>query len=108
MSLPRIDPTQYEQQLSEKKAFIERRFAEFEPPALEVFSSPATYYRMRAEFRVWHDGDDLFFAMYDADPDRPGEKKIVRMDQYPAASGRWGVTRASTTVISMESEYIPV
>ena len=25
----------------------------------EVFRSPVSHYRMRAEFRIWHDGDDL-------------------------------------------------
>ncbi|WP_256744384.1 hypothetical protein, partial [Cronobacter sakazakii] len=25
----------------------------------EVFRSPVSHYRMRAEFRLWHDGDDL-------------------------------------------------
>lgn len=47
----------------------------------EVFTSPESHYRMRAEFRVWHDGDDLFHIMFDKET-----KERVRIDQFPVAS----------------------
>lgn len=69
MALPKIDAANYETQLDNKRTWLENRFACFNPPALEVHRSPETHYRMRAEFRVWHDGDDMFYAMFE-----PGKK----------------------------------
>jgi tRNA (uracil-5-)-methyltransferase len=43
-------------------------------------SSPA-HYRMRAEFRVWHDGDDLYHIMFDQ-----ASKQQYRVDQFLPAS----------------------
>lgn len=68
-SLPVIDPALYPAQLEEKRAAMQAMFAHFELPELEVFTSPETGYRMRAEFRVWHDGDDLDYVMFE-----PGDK----------------------------------
>ncbi len=64
----------YQAQLDEKRAG-------FTLPALEVHSSPAEYYRMRAEFRIWHEGDDLFHCMY-----APATKEIIKIDHFPTAS----------------------
>ena len=44
-------------------------------PAPEVYASPAEGFRMRAEFRVWHEGDDSFYVMFD--PASPREPKKV-------------------------------
>ena len=41
----------------------------------------APNYRMRAEFRVWHDGDDLYYIMFDKET-----REKYRVDQFPAAS----------------------
>ncbi len=38
--------------------------ARFNAPEPEIFSSPTSHYRMRAEFRIWHEGDDLFHIMF--------------------------------------------
>ncbi|MCM2972813.1 tRNA (uridine(54)-C5)-methyltransferase TrmA [Larsenimonas suaedae] len=88
MPLPQVDPGRYEQQLAEKAARIEALFQPFDPPELEVFASPDAEYRMRAEFRMWHEGDDLYYAMFEVDPLDRGNKTVVRMDQYPVASRR--------------------
>ena len=73
----------YQQQLDAKVARISAQFAEFNPPALEVFESPENYYRMRAEFRIWHTDDDMFYAMFDRNED--GSKRVVRIDEFPVA-----------------------
>jgi tRNA (uracil-5-)-methyltransferase len=73
----------YQQQLDAKIARISAQFAEFNPPALEVFASPEQNYRMRAEFRVWHTEDDMFYAMFERDAE--GQKKVIRIDQFPVA-----------------------
>lgn len=49
---------------------------------LEVFSSKIEHYRMRAEFRIWHEDDDLFYAMFP-----PGNKyQPIRIESFPQAS----------------------
>ncbi|MFC0268318.1 tRNA (uridine(54)-C5)-methyltransferase TrmA [Kushneria aurantia] len=88
MSVPVVDPPRYHQQLADKRRRLEAQFDDLSPPPLEVFASPPVYYRMRCEFRLWHDGDDLFHAMFEPDPERPDGKRVVRMDQYPVASRR--------------------
>lgn len=88
-----IDPSGYDAQLDAKRERIERQFARFSPPPLEVFASPPSHYRMRAEFRIWHEGDDLFYAMFEPDPDAPLHRgrvaqRVVRVDRFPVASER--------------------
>lgn len=75
-------PTErYETQLAEKITHLQSMMAPFAAPVVEVFRSPVKHYRMRAEFRLWHDGDDLYHIMFD-----PQTKSRVRIDSFPAAS----------------------
>jgi tRNA (uracil-5-)-methyltransferase len=84
MSLPQVDPSQYEAQLQRKRAYVEATFAEFDIPDVDLYRSPTEHYRMRAEFRVWHDGDDLYYVMFE-----PGNKRApVRIDNCPMVSRR--------------------
>jgi tRNA (uracil-5-)-methyltransferase len=76
-----INADHYQTQLHEKVAFVEDRFSQFPMPQLQVFSSAPLHYRMRAEFRVWHDGDDLYHIMFD-----PQTKQKYRVDHFPPAS----------------------
>ncbi|WP_394132874.1 tRNA (uridine(54)-C5)-methyltransferase TrmA [Shewanella maritima] len=77
MNLAAMDPKNYNDQLQHKRVTLEQEFAEFTPPQLEVFASEPEHYRMRAEFRVWHDGDDLYYYMFDK-----ALNEKVRTDQY--------------------------
>ncbi len=86
MAVPVVDPERYPAQLEAKRTRISQRFAALSPPELEVFASPASHYRMRCEFRIWHEGDDLFYAMFEVDPQDPKQKRVIRLDQYPVAS----------------------
>ncbi|MBZ9557369.1 MULTISPECIES: tRNA (uridine(54)-C5)-methyltransferase TrmA [Modicisalibacter] len=86
MAVPVVEPERYTAQLEAKRERITAQFASFDPPALEVFASPASHYRMRCEFRVWHEGDDLFYAMFEVDPADPKNKQVIRLDQYAVAS----------------------
>lgn len=74
----------YQQQLDAKVERISAQFAEYQPPALEVFESPEQYYRMRAEFRIWHTEDDLFYAMFERDENN--NKKVIRIDEFPGGN----------------------
>ncbi|KGK40941.1 tRNA (uracil-5-)-methyltransferase [Nitrincola sp. A-D6] len=84
MSLPQVDPERYSQLLAAKQQRLLQQFAEFELPAVEVFESPREHYRMRAEFRTWHDDDDLYYVMFE-----PGNKRApVKVTHCPMVSER--------------------
>jgi tRNA (uracil-5-)-methyltransferase len=53
----------YEEQVSKKIAFIKELFKPLHVKDIEVFTSPDTHYRNRAEFRIWHDEDEMNYAM---------------------------------------------
>lgn len=72
---------QYQQQLDNKSHELQALFNEFNAPELEVFDSPAEHYRLRAEFRVWHEGDDLYYIMFDKET-----RQKYRVDSFPVAS----------------------
>ena len=86
MAIPTVDPARYDEQLAEKQAYVESTFAAFDTPALEAYPSPPSHYRQRCEFRIWHEEDDLFYAMFEVDPENPKNKRVVRLDQFPVAS----------------------
>ena len=81
MSLQFVDPENYETLLEAKKEQLNEQLASFNPPSLECFASPKLHYRMRTEFRVWHDGDDLDYIMFDKET-----KQKIRVAQFPPAS----------------------
>lgn len=69
----------YAEQLQQKIQQVQTLFAQFDLPELEVFDSPATGFRMRAEFKIWHEGSQAHYAMY-----RQGEyKKPYIVEEFP-------------------------
>lgn len=56
-SIPSINyaPEKYQQLLAEKAGRITQLFTPFSPPKPDVYPSPTSHFRMRAEFRIWHD-----------------------------------------------------
>ncbi len=82
MSIHQVFPERYPEQLQQKVDSIGSMFAPFAPPELEVFPSPVSHYRMRAEFKIWHEGNRSHYAMY-----QPGEyKKPFIIDTFPVAN----------------------
>lgn len=76
-----IDPLSYPAQIQEKLTLLKNEFSSFELPELEVFESQPLHYRMRAEFRIWHRENAVFFAM-----NHPGEKSTFTLEQFPPGS----------------------
>ncbi|OAT27877.1 tRNA (uridine(54)-C5)-methyltransferase TrmA [Proteus myxofaciens] len=77
-----LSPTQtYQSQLDEKTQRIKMMMAPFNAPEPNVFSSPEQHYRMRAEFRIWHEQDSLYHIMFDQKT-----KQRIRVDNFPIAS----------------------
>ncbi len=59
-----VNPELYQAQLADKIARLKAMFVDYSMPELEVFESPVANYRMRAEFRIWHEGDDMYYIMF--------------------------------------------
>lgn len=79
MSMHLAHPEDYYVQLQAKAAATEAEFTEFTPPSLEVFNSPDSHFRMRAEFKIWLSEEKASYAMYE-----PGQsKKPFIIEQFP-------------------------
>lgn len=76
-----IHPDNYQSQLDQKVSDMSNLFAEFTMPNAEVFTSAPLNYRLRAEFRVWHEGDDLYYIMFNKDT-----REKFRVTDFPVAS----------------------
>lgn len=72
---------QYEQQLTGKINRLRQMMLPFQAPNAQIFRSRTAYYRMRAEFRIWHDADDLYHIMFDQQT-----KMRIRIDHFMAGS----------------------
>ena len=84
MPLSAVDPARYQQLLAEKCARVTALLAPFEPPVANVYPSAPTGFRMRAEFRMWHEGDDLDYVMF-----RRNEPTVpVPVTHFPIACER--------------------
>ncbi len=81
MPLSRIDPALYPSLLADKLAQFKHDFADLDVPEPAVFASAPLNYRMRAEFRIWHEGDALDYAMFNAD----NPKQPVAIEAFPIA-----------------------
>ncbi len=80
-------PELYEAQFNEKITRFKNQLATLNLNTrfnIEAFQSPKQHYRMRAEFKIWHDGDTAHYAMFNK-----GEpKKPIFIEQFPVASLR--------------------
>ncbi|QBY03958.1 tRNA (uridine(54)-C5)-methyltransferase TrmA [Thalassotalea sp. HSM 43] len=79
--LSHIHPDNYQSQLAEKTSAMQTLFNGFSVPDAEVFQSEPLHYRLRAEFRVWHQDEDLYYIMFNQQT-----REKFRVDQFPVAS----------------------
>jgi tRNA (uracil-5-)-methyltransferase len=77
------DPTSYQQQLDNKVDLYKNLMndAGIELPKLEIHASAPYGFRMRAEFRVWHEQGKAHYAM-----NKPGEKRPYIIKDFPIGS----------------------
>ncbi len=68
----------YESQLSDKIILNKERFFDYYNGEISVFKSPSSSYRSRSEFKIWHVGDAIHYAMNHID-----KKGIVIIDSCP-------------------------
>lgn len=84
MPLSAVRPASYDALLSAKAETVSALLAPFAPPTPQIFASPPTGFRMRAEFRLWHQGDDLDYVMFRReDPRIP-----IAINHFPIACER--------------------
>ena len=76
-----IDTQLYPAQLEAKRKRFLETMAGLSLPAPEVFDSAPVNFRMRAEFRIWHEQGRAHYAM-----NRPGEKRPYIIDSFPIGS----------------------
>lgn len=87
MPLSKIIPAEYSFQLAEKAARFKADFAPFALPEPALFASSPLSYRLRAEFRMWHQGEGdeggerIDYAMFA--PENP--RRPVVIDDFPIA-----------------------
>lgn len=85
---------EYLTQLEEKTSRLNALLNPYTQAKLAVFHSEEQGYRMRAEFRVWHDGDDLYHIMFNSET-----KEKYRVDSFPPASET--INQAMTTLLEL-------
>jgi len=76
-----IQPENYPALLEEKVAFIRNLFDQYPADEINVFDSPVRHFRMRTEFRIWHDEAGLHYIMFDKS--NQGEKVFIT--EFPQA-----------------------
>lgn len=76
-----LPTNQYRTLLTEKATKLQNLLYPFNAPELTIFASEPEHFRMRAEFRVWHEGDDLFHIMFDQQT-----RQRKRIDSFPQGS----------------------
>jgi tRNA (uracil-5-)-methyltransferase len=71
----------YQQQLDEKTNRVKDLLSLFYSSDIDIYASQPTHFRMRAEFRIWHEGPDTYHIMFNK-----VDKEQYRVDQLVAAS----------------------
>lgn len=77
--------TTYPQQLAAKVARLSALLAPFAAPVIDVFPSRPEGYRLRAEFRLWHDEDGLHYVMV-APGERASPETVQKIGELPIAA----------------------
>lgn len=81
MSVTAFDQEQYQSQLADKIEKLHRKFANFSLGDIDIFPSAIQHFRMRAEFRVWHQGDQLDYIMFNQE-----NKQKIFVANFPIGS----------------------
>ena len=102
MPFARIDPADYAAQLTAKLERFKADFAPYALPEPAVHPSAPQHYRLRAEFRIWHQDGRLDYAMFD--PEAP--KRPVILDDFPVAAAPIRAAMPRLRALLMASEVL--
>lgn len=67
----------YEEQIAYKKAYIKEKFSPFYKGEFEYFRTILPHFRSRAEFKIYHEEDKIFYALTSLD------KKFLKIETCP-------------------------
>lgn len=81
MKLSNFNTQSYQLNLSDKINIIRKHFPQLEQLNFNCYQSSIMNYRLRAEFRVWHNDDALDYIVFD-----PLTKEKIIVDTFPTAS----------------------
>lgn len=98
LSVKELKALSYEQQFSAKQESLTNLLSSFYSKELDFFRSPEKHYRMRAEFRVWHEGKDTFHIMFDQET-----KEKYKVDYLPSACSLINEAMQATIVCILAS-----
>ena len=84
MNIDTLPIEQYLTLLDEKSARLRKLFSDLSTVELEVYDSPRKHFRMRAEFRIWHDKDDCYYAMFKSGQ-KASSNTLIRINNLPIA-----------------------
>lgn len=73
--------SEYSKLLANKTLLLNDLLSPYPHPEVEVHKSEPQNYRLRAEFRIWHAGDDFFHVMFDQSTGKP-----YKVTSYPQGS----------------------
>lgn len=74
----------YQAQLQEKYQYLQQLLQPFWQKDIAVFTSPAQHYRMRVEFRIWHDEMGMHYAM-SPKGETMKRSNVIKLTEFPAA-----------------------
>ncbi len=77
----RVYENGYDFQLQQKLEKSQNEFKEFYQDKITAFASKESHYRARSEFRIWHDGDKISYAMNGVEL-----KSTIMIDECPMVS----------------------
>ena len=96
----RVFESGYSGQLQDKIVLNEERFKKFYNEKIEVFQSPDAHYRSRSEFKLWHEGDEIYFAMNNATKDG-----VIFVEECPQVN-RYIAELMPKLLVSIKAEKI--
>ena len=77
-----VYPDKYPELLDQKVTRLKELFNNWSIPDIDILDSPTQHFRMRAEFRIWHTGDEINYAMFekktDTNSNTKSEKTVKR------------------------------
>ncbi len=76
-----IQPHLYDAQLAVKKEQLKKMFGSLYEHDPETFASPVSHYRMRAEFRLWYQEQQMHYVMFE----KGTNNKPVFITEFPQA-----------------------
>jgi len=98
-----IDAAAYKPQLEGKIAYVKGLFQNCDVPELEVYESQPRGYRMRSEFGVWHEGDDMYFVMHEKADGAEGEEDGAGDVAQPSDAVPGATTAATDAAVGADA-----